>query len=135
MKVVIDTNVLVSALLTDEGNPAKIIDMLLDGKITAVINGRILDEYMDVLSREKFNFRMPDVHGLLSYIGKYSEICPAQQGVAGNMAIHEDDKKFLEAAVAGRADFIITGNLKHFPATKYGKCKIVSPAEFIRHFQ
>jgi len=131
MIVVIDTNVLVSALLNPAGIPAKILKMLLDGRFVAAVNEDIIEEYTDVLNRAKFGFNPYDIADLMSYLCNYSVSAIMRTPSAQYDVMHEDDRKFLEVAIAAKADFLITGNLKHFPDSKHDKLKIISPAGFI----
>ena len=60
LRVVIDTNIVVSGMMSPKGNPAKIIDMVTNKKLRVCYNSAILAEYMDVLSRPKFDFSIED---------------------------------------------------------------------------
>jgi putative PIN family toxin of toxin-antitoxin system len=64
-KVVIDTNVVVSAMLTPSGNAARIIDLINDEQLQICFNNEILDEYIEVLSRPHFGFSISDRDGLI----------------------------------------------------------------------
>ena len=72
---VLDTNVLVSAMYTcnPSSNPRQILDLTLDGIITPLLNKEILDEYTDVLSRDKFPFKPEDVSALLDISGTQNQ--------------------------------------------------------------
>ena len=118
MKVVIDTNVLVSALLNHGGLPAKILEMFLDGRFDAVVNEEIMKEYELVLNRKKFGFNPGDITDLLAYFRNYAAVAPSLPETAEGNMTHEDDRKFAEAATAAEADYLITGNLKHFIGIK-----------------
>jgi putative PIN family toxin of toxin-antitoxin system len=125
MKVVLDTNVLVSALLSPNGLPAEILNFVLDGTLTIVYDNRILSEYKDVLHRKKFAFDAELIHILLDFF--------IQKGVFINalpLSIpfkDEDDKIFYEVFKSASIDFLITGNKKDFPKEN----NIVTPKEYI----
>ena len=112
MHIVLDTNVLVSALLSPAGKPAQILKRFLGGEFTLCYDGRIMLEYEAVLSRPKFGFDPTKVKAILDYIrwvGVQVE-APALDIVFAD----EFDKKFYEVAKCAGA-VLITGNLKHFP--------------------
>lgn len=124
-RIVIDTNVLVSALLSPEGNSAKIPALALNDQISICYDSRILLEYENVLNRPKFPFAPEDVSGLLDMIVQIGTAV-----VAGPLADHftdEADKKFYEVAKYSGAK-LITGNLKHFP----NDSDVLSPVEFLK---
>ncbi len=129
MKVVLDTNVLVSALLTPHGSAARVLDAVLAGRLSLVFDDRILHEYEEVLSRERFGFAQEDVKALLDFI------CSEGLGVAAPLLQitlpDPDDLMFVEVAVAGRVDAIVTGNKKHFLEGCCGGIPVMSPAEIL----
>jgi putative PIN family toxin of toxin-antitoxin system len=125
MKIVLDTNVLVSALINPKGMPAKILNMILNGKLITLYDNRIMGEYRVVLSRKKFNFPIEIIEPLLDFI-KYEGEFIASDPLKTHFT-DEDDKMFLELAISGNAEYLITVNTKHFPAGNY----IVTPKVFI----
>jgi len=132
MRVVIDTNVLVSGILNPHGAPGRVLDAVLAKRITVLHDDRILSEYREVLMRPVFGFRPADIEALLDFVDMSGEHISVRD-------IHvllpdPSDLPFLEVAVAGLADALITGNLKHFKA-KRGRYEVVvcTPAEFWKH--
>ncbi|MCR5634268.1 MAG: putative toxin-antitoxin system toxin component, PIN family [Lachnospiraceae bacterium] len=126
---VIDTNVLVSSLLTkNEDSPTvKVMDAIKDGLITPLYHKDIITEYIDVLSRPKFNFNKIKIENIINKIIKYGvEVFPKP---TGEILIDMDDLIFYEVAMEKRDDdaHLVTGNLKHYPVRDY----IVTPAEMI----
>lgn len=124
MNIVLDTNVIISGLLNPKGLPGKIINLLLAEKITLLFDNRIIEEYYNVLIRKKFGLSRNIVDPLIDYIKSEGDFVVAEP-------IHlkfedEDDKKFLEVAISGNAEYLITGNKKHFPAADF----IVTPREY-----
>ena len=88
-------------------------------------DNRIMGEYRAVLSRKKFNFTLEMIEPLIDFIKYEGEFIAAEP-----LKTHftdEDDKMFLEVAVSGKAEYLITGNIKYFPAENY----IVTPKIFI----
>ena len=125
MKVVIDTNVLVSGLLTPNGNPAKILNLLLNERIKILYDNRIIEEYKEVLSRDKFGFNDEYIEALIEFI-KQDGIFILADPIKDRFE-DESDKKFLEVARNGDSKYLITGNTAHFPEEEI----IVKPKEFI----
>lgn len=112
MQVVIDTNILVSALWSKNGAPAKVISMVLSGLLIPCYEYRIICEYREVLLRPKFGFTQNEVSSLLSWFESFGRSVVAETCEDG--FIDESDKKFYEVARFCNAK-LITGNLKHFP--------------------
>lgn len=124
LNVVLDTNVLVSALISPEGAPAKILALVLNGRINPCYDSRILSEYETVLRRPKFPFSSQEVAGLLQVIVQNGLSLVAAPRL--EVFIDEADKKFYEVAKSGRAT-LITGNRRHFPDND----TVISPADFL----
>ena len=112
MLVVFDTNVLVSALWSRDGDPAKILSLVLNGLLTPCHDHRILAEYHNVLNQPKFGFPAWAVTDLLEFIAESGlSVTPPPLPLA---SADEADHKFYEVARHCQA-WLITGNLKHFP--------------------
>jgi len=125
MNVVIDTNVIVSALLNPYGNPAKILNLVINSELTFLYDVRILDEYNRILRRDKFGFARELIYPLIYFLKSEGiSVTPNPSSVKFK---DEDDKKFYETALSGNAEYLITGNKTHFPEEKF----IVSPTEFL----
>jgi putative PIN family toxin of toxin-antitoxin system len=124
MKIILDTNIIVSAFLNPEGIPGEIISMILSNKIKMCYDNKIFSEYAEVLTRAKFNFNRELVNDFLEFIKIYGEYVLAEpQNIPFT---DEDDKIFYDALKSSDANYIITGNKKHYPKDK----RIVSPREF-----
>ena len=132
-RIVLDTNVLVSALLAN-GPPAVIADMVAEGKLIPFYNDQIISEYWDVLHRQKFGFHSSQVVRLIDAIARTGIAVETEEPRRGKYGVipmpDEDDRKFYYAAKASRA-FLITGNKKHFPDEPF----IISPADFLKTYQ
>ncbi len=133
MIVVLDTNVIVSGILKPYSKTAAILRLIADGAIQVAYDLRILSEYQDVLSRPKFNFVKEHIRAFLDQV--------EQEGVLvlpkplKNHLPDPDDEPFLEAALSGGAEAIVTGNKRHFPGRDYQGVKILSPVEFLEAFK
>jgi putative PIN family toxin of toxin-antitoxin system len=130
VKVVVDTNVFVSALLFG-GKPGKLILLWQRGTIRPLASKEIIDEYLRVLTYPKFKLTEEDVNFLLYHETLlYFEIIDVHPGPRIIRKDPEDDK-FIRCALAGKAKWIISGD-QHLLALKtYQKIKILSPADFL----
>ncbi len=131
MKVVVDTNVLVSAFMNPHGAPRRILDLLLARAFVVLSDDRILDEYREVLLRPRFAFDPHHVGLLLDFVEYSGEYVFAERL---NLVLPDaSDLPFLEVAAAGNADALITGNAKHFQPTRgHHSVTISSPTDFLR---
>jgi len=133
VKLVVDTNLVVSALLKPQSNPALVISLILRGDCSLCLTQDIMTEYAEVLAREKFQrLDRPKVNELLSKLKKLA------LWIEPKVSLHEvvqdpADNTLLECALEAKADFFTTGNIHHFPFKKYRQTLIVTPAEFMAH--
>ena len=128
MIAVVDTNVLVSGLLSAHGAPARVLDLLTTGDLQAVYDDRIAAEYRQVLARERFGFQTKAVGHLLDYL--FSEGVPIVARPLPILLPDHSDQPFWEVAVEATAP-LITGNLKHFPPDVCTDLKVLAPATFL----
>lgn len=129
MKIVLDTNVLVSGILSPHGPPAAVLRALLTERVRLCFDERILAEYRDVLCRGKFAFDRELVAELLSFLEASGFRALAQPL---DLALPDpNDQMFVEVAVFSQADFLVTGNLKHFPRSARQGIAVASPREFL----
>ncbi|MDY6822336.1 MAG: putative toxin-antitoxin system toxin component, PIN family [Thermodesulfobacteriota bacterium] len=133
MKIVLDTNVLVSGLLSPYGPAGEIVRLVSAGVLHVLYDARIFLEYRDVLSRPKFQFDMQQVNPFLDFMQQTGQV------VAGAPLTQRlpdpDDEPFLEIALAAHAACLITGNKKHFPKPARQNTPVFSPSEFIEFFR
>jgi len=134
MKIVLDTNVVVSGLLQAQGNPAQVLSLVLSGAIQICHDERILAEYTEVLARPRFKFDPKRVRDVLKKIETDGLVVAASRE-AGLDLPDTDDEPFLEVALAASADFLVTGNLADYPPDKRRGCKVISPAAFVVEWQ
>ncbi len=133
MRIVLDTNVLVSGLLTPFGAPAQIVRMVASGHLVLCHDARVLVEYEDVLRRPKFDFAEEAVVALLDQIRDEGT---SMAGVPLPEALPDpDDEAFLEVALESGAEALVTGNLKHYPSESRQGMSVVSPREFLDRFK
>lgn len=129
MRVVLDTNVLVSGLISPNGPPAEILRFLETRPIVPCFSESILGEYRDVLARPEFRLPANRVTSLLQRFEAVGELVAAEP-LSGDFP-DPKDVLFLEVAIAAHADFLVTGNLRHFPVRLRHGVAVVSPREFI----
>ena len=130
MRVVIDTNVLVSGIFWAEGPPGYILQRWLSGKLTVVVSREILDEYRGIITRLSSR-KKTDVSKLLErLLMQVHFIFPAQ--LPTTVCSDEDDDKFIAAAYSGRAKYLVTGDRALLKVKRFRKVLIVSPLTFCR---
>lgn len=125
---VIDTNVIVSSMLKHDSIPGKILDLVILNVIVPLLNNEILEEYFDVLTRNKFDFNVDDVLKVLDCIKENGIVLNREQTLED--FVDEDDIVFYEIVMSAKNTmdaYLITGNIKHYPVRNY----IVTPREMI----
>ena len=128
LRLVIDTNVLVSAAIKPAGLQRTVLLLAVTKPARLYVSRAILEECREVLGRPELRIRKGARQQLLQLIKNHSfTMVPARRL---DVAADPDDNIFLECAEAARADYLITGNLKHFPRF-WKETKIITPREFI----
>jgi putative PIN family toxin of toxin-antitoxin system len=128
LRLVIDTNILVSAALKPDGLQRTVLVLAITKPARLYVTNAILMEYREVLARTEFKIRRGLQQQLLQLVGNHAQL--AKSAPAMQVANDPGDNKFLECADAARADYLITGNQRHFP--KYWKrTKVITSSEFI----
>ena len=125
---VIDTNVLVSALIRKESIPGLVVSHALEGKIIPLVNAEILEEYNDVLRRRKFKFDERAVEVIIA--GIISRAIHVDAVKIDDYLPDPKDAVFYEVVMESRKEhdaYLVTGNLKHFPQRTF----IVTPREML----
>jgi len=124
---VIDTNVIVSALLTHniESATVKVVEAFLMDKIIPLYNADIINEYRDVLGRAKFRFTPRIIDYYINAI--HEKGISAERISSGEFFLDPDDAVFYEVALSKEDAYLVTGNTKHFPK----KPIVVTPAEML----
>ena len=133
IKVVIDTNVVISAILFG-GIPGQLMPLWKNGRIKPLASKEIIDEYIKVLAYPKFKLSEEEINYIL-----YIELLPYFDiiSIKHRPTIIKDDPsddKFILCAKAGRADAIISGDQHLLNLKTYQKIKILSPAEFLSNY-
>lgn len=130
MRIVLDTNVLVSAMLSGGGAADQVLQAALQGAVVLLADSRILAEYDEVTARPAFRFGEVERRALLDAIERIAE--PV---VAAPMRLSlpdPDDRRFVEVALAGRADAVVTGSTRHFvPRTGQLRIPVLTPRQLV----
>lgn len=133
MKIVIDTNVLVSSFLRSGSYPHRVVARVLAGQATLCLSQPIFTEYHAVLTRPKFAF-LDQIK-----IQKILKILRAKAlWVEPTTTLHRitdaDGNRFLECASTAHAAYLITGNTKHFNFSEFEGTQIIQPRDFVDLF-
>lgn len=133
MRVVVDTSVLVSGLIRPQGPPGDILRALREGRFNVGYSHETLMEVVEVLGRDffrsKYHIQFNDIEVLVSLIRLRGDaVVPAQKITDCR---DPKDNKFLEAAVAGEADYLVSGDDDLLSLNPYRGIPILSPAEFL----
>jgi putative PIN family toxin of toxin-antitoxin system len=128
LRLVIDTNILVSAALKPDGLQRTVLVLAITKPARLYVTNAILAEYREVLTRPEFKIRRGLRQQLLQLVRNHAQLVKSARAM--QITNDPDDDKFLECADAARADYLITGNQRQFP--KYWKrTKVITSREFI----
>ena len=132
MRVVLDTNILVSALWKQDGLEAKVVRLALDGTLVPCASEELWTEYVEVLSRAKFAKLRSAAESLLAQLATRVVRVIPQMKVTWSK--DEEDNRVLECLQEAQGTYLITGNLRHFPREWEG-ARIVNAKEFFDMMQ
>ncbi|MCZ7362372.1 MAG: putative toxin-antitoxin system toxin component, PIN family [Candidatus Methanoperedens sp.] len=125
LKIVFDTNVFVSALMSKGGNPALLLDRVRRS-YTLFISKDILGELKDVISRDKFDYTETEVNTFVEAIISFADVVNPEIKIDAIKA-DPDDNKILECAVTSGASYIVSGDKHLLELKEYRKIKIITP--------
>jgi putative PIN family toxin of toxin-antitoxin system len=128
LRLVIDTNILISAALKPAGLQRAVLLLALTKPARLYVTKAAFAEYGEVLARPEFEIRRGLRQQLLQLIKNHAQLITPTRPL--HIAKDAGDNKFIECADAARADYLVTGNLRHFPAF-WKKTKIITSREFI----
>jgi putative PIN family toxin of toxin-antitoxin system len=128
LRVVFDTNVVVSGLLSPSGPLASLINLAALRRFRCYVSQEILTEYQDVLGRAYLGVDEPTARKAILSLRKSSVLVKPTK----RLAVCRDigDNKFLECALAARVDYLVTGNLRHVPR-QFQDIRVISPRQFL----
>lgn len=130
MRVVLDTNVFVSAVLG--GKLGIVLDEWKVGKFTLIVTDSVAAEYIDVINRPKFKIPSDEIVGVTDYLLDTAEFVTSVEDI---FAVTADptDNKFLEAAIAGQVDLIVSGDNHLLSLGTFREIPIINPRRFLDH--
>ncbi len=128
MRVVFDTNIVVSAMLSPSGTAADALRLALNRHVRLCASEVIFEEYEEVLRRPKFRRSPQVVSALMKAIGTVAELVRPMATLT--VSTDDADNRFLECAEAAKADYIVTGNIQHFPEV-WGRTRVITARELI----
>lgn len=128
LTIVLDTNVLVSAMLHDQGNEARVVRLVRAGFLLACASPAIVNEYELVLRRPRFRFQTELVNQYLDSLRSHTLLVTPRNAVTASP--DDSDNRFLECAETAKAGFLVTGNKRHFPKM-WKETKIVNARELL----
>ena len=125
---VLDTNVVVSGVINPEGPAALILALAMSKKFRCYVSEPVLDEYTEVLARARFRLDQQRVGLLLRSLHKAAVLVARRKML--RITSDPDDNRILECALEARADYVVTGNTRHFPS-QFQDIRIISPQRFL----
>jgi uncharacterized protein len=130
-KLILDTNVIVSALISNSIPTMILFHLVLPKKVETCLSNEIFSEYVEVMNREKFlrfpNFKT-NADVVLNKLSEISKFYQTNRKV--DVLADTSDNKFLELAAISSADYLITGNTVDFRLTEFEYTKILTPREY-----
>ena len=131
-RVILDTNIVISSVLG--GALVLVLEKWGEQKFTVIVTTDIVGEYFDVLNRPKFGLKQETIDKITRYIYQFSEFVSIEEQIR---FIEEDpkDDKFLEAAVAGKVDFIVSGDNHLLVLKEFRSIPIITGREFLDWLQ
>ncbi len=127
-KAVLDTNIVVSGLRNSEGSAASILKLAETRTFRCYFSEEILSEYEEVLTRAGLGLRRSQITKFLRMLRRtYIMVAPTKEVEATS---DPDDNMFLECALEARADYVVTGNLRHFPS-RFQDIRVIQPRQFL----
>jgi putative PIN family toxin of toxin-antitoxin system len=131
-RTVLDTNIIVSSALG--GALVLVLEKWDQGKFTVAVTSDILDEYFQVINRPKFKLKQETIDKITRYLYQFSEFVVPEEQIRVIEADPKDDK-FLEAAIAGKVDFIVSGDNHLLELKEFRDIPIISGREFIEFLE
>ena len=129
IRAVIDTNVLVSAMISPSGNEALLLLAVKQGLMRPCFSPAVLQEYSEVLARPKFTFSPDEITDLIDLLHRQGDL--VRPGPLSGISPDPKDDKFMACALAAQVDFVVTGNKRDFPEDQLGATQVVSAGELL----
>lgn len=129
-RIVLDTNILVSGTFFPKGNEARLLQHVFEGNITLSSSLEILEEFREVLSRDKFELTTEELQTIFEKIVSWCGIVLSTRQ-ATSRCRDPDDQKFLDCAVAAKADYLVTGDPDLLTMKKADGSEIVTAGKLV----
>ena len=129
MRLVLDTNVVISAFINPDGKPSQIVKMILGRKVEFCYNSVILSEYESVMSRAKFASKI-DSGNIRRFIDLLRSIGFSFEPRLSVIKLQDEDDRIFYDTAKESGSVLISGNIKHYPKEPF----IVQPADFLERF-
>lgn len=133
LRVVVDTNVLISGTIAESGYPARIVDAAIQGRIQFVVSTILIDEYLEVIERPRIAKKYPEIEDRIAAIRRYLHLDTIfVEGVPTRPVVlnDPDDDFILACAEEGRAQYVVSGDHHLLNIREYGGAKILTPRDF-----
>ena len=130
MRLVLDTNIIISAFLNPEGKPSQIVKMVLGRKVELCYNSAILSEYESVMLRPKFSDRI-DAGNVCKFINLLRSIGISFDPLPGDIKLLDESDRIFYDTAKGSGSVLISGNIKHYPKEHF----ILLPADFLERLE
>ena len=130
MKVVLDTNVLISGILW-EGNESRVLKLCKTNDLKSITSAQIIWELEGVLSRKKFDLSQNEVNLAVALVLSFSKLVRPKTRI-DVIGQHPEDNRILECAIEGKADLIITGDAHLLALKEYSGIKIMNARDFLK---
>lgn len=128
IRAVLDTNVIVSAVLVPAGTQALVLLLAFRGAIELYVSAPVLAEYEEVLRRPRFKLEPRQIEATMGEIRRVGHLVDPLSTLS--ISTHESDNRFLECAEVAEADYFVTGNTRHFPRS-HKKTKVVTGRQLL----
>jgi putative PIN family toxin of toxin-antitoxin system len=129
LRIVLDTNVSVSALIHPAGIPARAFDLVVARQVAVALDHRIFAEYHAVLLRPEFSLPRDRVTAVLDFLWRCGEVVQAEP--LSLRLPDPDDAMFVEVALTACADALVTGNARHFSFAQRHDVRVLTPRAFL----
>ena len=134
VKIVLDTNVLISGLIVENGPSGKILDAIQKGDLALITSGPLLQEFAEVVSRPHIIRKYPKVtehaEAILDYLRTHATLFKINS-VERVVDDDPDDDLVIASAIAGEAEYIVSGDEHLLALAQHGAIRIIAPAEFV----
>ena len=130
MRLVLDTNVVISAFINPGGKPSQIVRLILERKAELCYNAAILYEYENVMRRPKFANKI-DSNNIVRFINLLRSFGISHEPLPSNIRLQDESDRIFYDTARGSGSFLISGNIKHYPNESF----ILLPADFLKGFE